>query len=74
MANFDSGVCRYIEAKATVRVSFPVDWNGKAEIACKHCPFFVRSTMRCGLNQSVVNFPEKYVGEFCPLQEVEENV
>jgi hypothetical protein len=74
MANFDSGVSRYIEAEATVRVAFPVDWNGKAEIACKHCPFFVRSTMRCGLNQAVVNFPEKYVGEACPLGEVEENV
>lgn len=74
MANFDSGVARYIKATATVVVNFPVDWKGKTEIACKHCPFFVRSTMRCGLNQAVVNYPENYVGEACPLEEVEEDV
>ena len=74
MANFDSGVARYIKATATVTVHFPVDWKGKVEIACKHCPFFVRSTMRCGLNQAVVNYPENYVGEACPLAEVEEDV
>jgi hypothetical protein len=74
MANFDSGVKRYIKARATVEVFFPVDWRDSAEIACKHCKFFVRSTMRCGLNQEVVNYPERYVGECCPLEEVIEDV
>jgi hypothetical protein len=68
MANFDTGVKTYIKTKATVEVHFPVDWRDSAEIACKHCPFFVRTNMRCGLNQHVVNFPEKYVGECCPLE------
>ena len=73
MANFDSGVKRYIKAVAVVEVGFPVDWKDRAEIACKHCNFFVRATQRCGLTQQVVNFPERYVGENCPLQRVDED-
>lgn len=72
MANFDSGVKRYIKARVTLEVGFPVDWRDNAEIACKHCPFFVRATNRCGLTQDVVNYPERYVGESCPLEPVEE--
>ncbi len=72
MANFDSGVKRYIKAVAVVEVGFPVDWKDRADISCKHCNFFVRATQRCGLTQQVVNFPERYVGECCPLQMVEE--
>ena len=77
MANFDTGVKRYIRARVTLEVGFPVDWRDNAEIACKHCPFFVRATQRCGLNQEIVNYPDKYVGECCPLEAVpeeEENV
>ena len=72
MANFDTGVARYIKTRTVVEVSFPVDWRGSVEIACKHCPFYVRATQRCGLNQAVVNYPEKYVGEYCPLEVIEE--
>lgn len=72
MANFDSGVKRYIKARVTLEVGFPVDWRDNAEIACKHCPFFVRATNRCGLTQDVVNYPDKYVGDSCPLEPVEE--
>ena len=71
MANFDSGVKRYIKTYAVVEVGFPVDWRDNAEIACKHCPYFVRATQRCALNQALVNYPDKYVGEECPLQQVE---
>ena len=71
MANFESGVSGYVKARATVEVHFPVDWRGSTEIACKHCPFFKRTSMRCGLNQSMVNFPDKYVGDECPLEEFE---
>lgn len=74
MANFDTGVKEYIKAYAVVEVSFPVDWKGNAEIACKHCNFFVRATQRCGLTQQVVNFPDRYVGESCPLEEVTKDV
>lgn len=73
MANFDAGVKRYIKARAIVEVGFPVDWRDNAEIACKHCKFFVRATQRCALNQEIINFPERYVGEYCPLKEVTED-
>ena len=73
MANFDSGVMKFIRAAAVVETCFPVDWRGNAEIACKHCNYFVRATQRCALNQQVVNFPERYVGQFCPLEIVEED-
>lgn len=73
MANFDTGVKRYIKTYAVVEVFFPVDWKDNPEVACKHCPFFARSSQRCGLTQSVVNFPEKYVGECCPLEEVRDD-
>lgn len=72
MANFDSGVQSFVKGQVTLTVYFPVDWRGNAEIACKHCNFFVRATQRCGLNQEIVNYPERYVGEHCPLEKVEE--
>jgi hypothetical protein len=74
MPNFDSGVSKYIIARAVVQVAFPVDWKNNAEIACKHCPFYVRATQRCALNQQIVNFPDKFVGDWCPLEEVTEDV
>ena len=74
MACFDNGVKRYIKARAVVEVSFPVDWKDNAEIACKHCRFFIRSKQKCGLNDEIVNYPERYVGYFCPLEEVTEDV
>lgn len=74
MACFDSGVKRYIKARAVVEVNFPVDWKDNAEIACKHCQFYIRSTQRCALNQEIVNYPERFVGEFCPLEKVTEDV
>ena len=72
MANFADGIARYIKARAIVEVYFPVDFKGKEEIACKHCPFFVRATQRCGLNQELVNYPEHFVGADCPLEPIEE--
>lgn len=72
MANFDSGVSRYIKTVAVVEVGFPVDHRGSTEIACRHCKFFVNSTRRCALTQQVVNYPEKYVGSECPLEIIDE--
>ena len=71
MACFDTGVSRFIKTRADVEVGFPVDWRGSVEIACKHCPFYVRATQKCALNQSVVNFPDKFVGSECPLEMIE---
>lgn len=71
MACFDTGVSRFIKTRAVVEVGFPVDWRGSVEIACKHCPFYVRATQKCALNQSVVNFPDKFVGSECPLEMIE---
>lgn len=72
-AHFEHGVARYVIGRATVEVGFPVDMRGNTEIACKHCKFFVRVTQRCGLNEEIVNFPDRYVGINCPLERIEEN-
>ena len=72
MANFDSGVKGYVKARAVVEVAFPIDWRGSTEIACKHCQFFDRAKMRCNITQKVVNFPDKFVGDCCPLERVDE--
>lgn len=69
---FETGIKKFIRAYAVVEVSFPVSWHDKAEIACKHCPYYVRATQRCALNQAVVNYPEAYVGSGCPLEIIEE--
>jgi hypothetical protein len=72
MANFDSGVARYIIGTATVTVGFPVDFKGRVEIACKHCKFYIRAKQRCALTQEIVNYPETYVGVHCPLERNED--
>lgn len=72
MANFDSGVSSYIKAQATVTVFFPVDYRGNADISCYQCDFFNRSSGLCQLTKAVSEYPTKYVGSSCPLQEVKE--
>lgn len=67
MANFDSGVARYIKATATVEVNFPVDRKGIADVSCYQCDFFRRNYQTCGLNGKMCSYPSKYVGEWCPL-------
>lgn len=69
MSSFDSGVRGYVFGVATVRVPFPIDWTGVANINCVQCPFYSSSSRRCQLNKEVVAFPEKYVGDMCPLEE-----
>lgn len=72
MANFESGVASYITGVATVRVSFPVDFKGNADISCRQCQFFRISARSCGLNGEICEYPDKYVGGQCPLN-MEEN-
>lgn len=72
MANFDSGVASYVHTQAVVEVSFPVDFRGVADISCNQCPFLRRQSRSCALNNAVVAYPEKYVGNECPLIPVDE--
>ena len=74
MANFESGVSSYVKSEATIKVNFPVDEKGRAEIACKHCPYLSSNERMCQLNKEPVAYPNKYVGDMCPLREVEKDV
>ncbi len=74
MANFESGVASYIKSEAIVKVNFPVDEKGKAEVACKHCPYLSSNERMCQLNKEPVAYPNKFVGDMCPLREVEKDV
>ena len=66
-SKFDSGVANYVRAYAVVRVNFPIDYTGKAAVNCYQCPFFRRSYSTCGLNGSICQYPQRYVGDNCPL-------
>lgn len=74
MANFESGVASYVKSEAIIKVNFPVDEKGRAEIACKHCPYLSSNERVCQLNKEPVAYPNRYVGDKCPLREVENNV
>ena len=72
MANFDAGVAGYVKGYAVVEVNFPVDRKGNADISCWQCPFFSRNNGICQLNKSIVAWPQRYVGQNCPLEIKEE--
>lgn len=74
MASFDSGVKGYVHGSCVIRVGFPIDFKDRAEIACKHCPFLSSNNRMCQLNKQPIAYPEKYVGDFCPLVMEEEDV
>ena len=73
MADFESGVKRYITGVAVVINRFPVDFKDRADISCSQCRFFRRSSVSCALNGAVCQYPEKYVGMDCPLEMEEDN-
>ena len=68
MANFDSGVSGYIVGEATVKTYFPIDNKGNAVVNCTQCRFYRQNYRRCGLNDEIVAFGEKYIGQKCPLK------
>lgn len=68
MPDFESGVTRYVHASATVDVFFPVDNKGNADVCCMQCEFFHRNSSRCGLNDRLSAYPQKYIGQDCPLE------
>ena len=74
MANFDSGCKGFVVMECTVRVNFPIDWKDRAEVACKHCPYLSSNERMCQLNKEPVAYPNKFVGDKCPLQEIEYNI
>lgn len=71
MPGFESGVFSYIEAQASVKVYFPVDSKGNADICCYRCPYLSSNERMCLLNKRPVVYPHKYVGPECPLESVE---
>lgn len=66
--SLDSGIKAFVTATATVKVQFPIDWNGREYVQCDKCPFFSASRSWCNLANTVVEFPHKYVGSCCPLE------
>ena len=68
MANFESGVASYIKAYAVVEVNFPVDFKGNADVSCMRCPYLSSNERMCQLNKEPVAYPNRYVGDKCPLQ------
>lgn len=72
MARFESGVASYIKAYAVIEVYFPVDDKGRAAVACEYCPYLSSNSRICQLNKKIVAYPEKYVGDYCPLNPIEE--
>lgn len=68
MPNFDSGVSGYVHGHCEVEVYFPIDMNGNADISCKQCKFYTPSTRSCKLTQDIIAYPDKFVGQTCPLQ------
>ena len=68
MPNFEDGVKRFITARATVVVKFPVDYKNNEYICCDQCGFFRRSYKTCGLNGCICEFSNRYVGSHCPLE------
>lgn len=72
MANFESGVSRYIHAYATVHVGFPVDLKGNPDVSCSQCYYFRKNYKTCGLNGEICEYPQNYIGSHCPLKILEE--
>lgn len=67
MPIFESGVASYVYGCCTISVAFPVDSHGIPHVNCMNCELFRRSTQRCGINHRICEFPDKYIGSYCPL-------
>ena len=69
MADFSSGVSGFVTATATVKVSFPIDNRGNADVSCFQCPYYSQSSRICQLNKAVPAYPSKFIGQECPFWE-----
>lgn len=74
MANFDSGCKGFVTMQYTVKVHFPINWKGRAEVVCKHCPYLSSNERMCQLNKQPIFFPNTYLGEWCPLEQIETTI
>lgn len=68
MANFESGVKGYVKGEYLVTVAFPIDDKGRADIACRYCPYLSSNERMCQLNKMPIAYPNKFVGDYCPLE------
>lgn len=66
MADFETGVLKYIHAKALVKASFPVDTKGNAHVKCDFCRYYDRIAKKCKIDDHVIYFPD-YLSEDCQL-------
>ena len=73
MTSFENGIQSYIHAQAIVDVYFPIDERGNSHVTCRHCYYYRDASHRCGLNYEICSFPDKYVGDNCPLEPVVED-
>lgn len=71
-AKFASGVYGYIHGRTTIDVFFPVDAKGNADVSCRQCPYLRSQSNTCALNDSVIAYPQKFVGVNCPLEMVDD--
>lgn len=69
---FESGVSKYVACKAEVHMFFPIDERGKSMVCCALCSYYRKTINRCGLTEEVIPFPDRYVGDGCPLEEIKE--
>lgn len=67
MGSFDSGVSSYVRGRAVVEQFWPVDLRGNADINCTNCFYFREASRRCGITGEVTAYPNKYVGNSCPM-------
>lgn len=71
MADFSSGVKAYVTGVCEIKVNFPVDMKDNAEVFCVHCPYLSSNERVCQLNKMPVAYPNKFVGDYCPLEREE---
>lgn len=69
---FENGVKGYVKTVAVVKVNFPIDYNDNEDIKCVHCPYLGKNDRICLLNNEIIAFPYKYVGQKCPRRRVDE--
>lgn len=73
MADFSSGVSGYIIGRAVIEVNFPKDLKGRSDVSCNQCPYYGRNSKMCQLNKHTPAYPDKYIGQKCPLNFDDEN-
>ena len=73
VASFETGIQSYIHSQAVVDVYFPIDDRGNAHVNCRNCYFYRDASHRCGLNYEICSFPDKYVGDSCPLRQIDDS-